>query len=580
MLGKRKRKWSALVDGNDADWESIPALATGTTTVQSVYASNDRSTLFLLAKGSDMDVSGQFYLNTDNDTTTGYQPPNWSMTNGVDYMLQNNRLYRYAGTGTNWSWQLVGPVQAEKHEHAVEAAVPLSSLLLSADVTIRIGYIKGGAAAATGKLPEENASLFPAAVLQLDYDGIAPSAPQSVMAIPVSASQIYLSWKASTDNVGVVGYHIYRDGIRIGTVTGTAYSDAGLSVSNAYTYCVTAYDGFGNESAHSLQTTAQPRTIESVPASTGDWMNVRDYLASYVAESHMNGQLYASYDMLVLSTSWRGTTTVTREKLIVLKTINPELFAIGYIGFGAWPLKYDENNNLLDIYFRDGNGNLVANPNYPTSYYIDARKPLFHQIMLEQYLPDMFAAGYDGVFLDSVGNSNIKNLAGTGIDLTPTAVGAAELIRDIKLTFPDKKLVMNGGEHLLKGDALDVRDVIDGTMIESYAATYASTQKNPDGTNKKWYHLIAEDSFRSLAQEKRKEQYNKIRFQYAPDGTVMRDTYCRGGRWVSGWPGAGSRVSRYERSEQPAVVGGFVMAGQRADAAMMDITLGANEYVE
>jgi chitodextrinase len=64
-----------------------------------------------------------------------------------------------------------------------------------------------------------------------------------------SMTQINLSWTASTDNVGVVGYRIYRDSLLTGTATTTSYQDTGLIRSKTYYYTVTAYDAAGKESA-------------------------------------------------------------------------------------------------------------------------------------------------------------------------------------------------------------------------------------------------------------------------------------------------------------------------------------------
>ncbi len=81
-----------------------------------------------------------------------------------------------------------------------------------------------------------------------------PSIPADLDATAMSSSQIYVSWEGSTDNVGVVGYRLYR---RIGTsgtltylttVLTTIYSDIGLTASTTYCYYVTAVDGSGNES--------------------------------------------------------------------------------------------------------------------------------------------------------------------------------------------------------------------------------------------------------------------------------------------------------------------------------------------
>ena len=62
-------------------------------------------------------------------------------------------------------------------------------------------------------------------------DATPPSTPANLTATAVSSSQIDLSWDASTDNIAVTGYNIYRDGggTPIATVTGTTYQDTGLS---------------------------------------------------------------------------------------------------------------------------------------------------------------------------------------------------------------------------------------------------------------------------------------------------------------------------------------------------------------
>ena len=86
-------------------------------------------------------------------------------------------------------------------------------------------------------------------------DVAAPSTPANLTATAVSTDQIDLSWDASTDNIGVTGYKIYRDGggTPIATVTGTTYQDTGLNSSTSYTYNVSAVDAASNESAQSSQ---------------------------------------------------------------------------------------------------------------------------------------------------------------------------------------------------------------------------------------------------------------------------------------------------------------------------------------
>jgi len=82
-------------------------------------------------------------------------------------------------------------------------------------------------------------------------DTQAPSVPTTLSGTAVSSSQINLSWGASTDNIGVTGYRIYRGGIQIGTSVTNSYSNTGLSPSTTYSYTVSAYDAAGNVSGQS-----------------------------------------------------------------------------------------------------------------------------------------------------------------------------------------------------------------------------------------------------------------------------------------------------------------------------------------
>ncbi|MGH8528308.1 MAG: sialate O-acetylesterase [Nevskiales bacterium] len=97
-------------------------------------------------------------------------------------------------------------------------------------------------------------------------DTAPPSTPTGLSATAISSSQINLTWTASTDNIGVAGYNIYRDGAAtpIATVTsGTGFSNTGLSANTPYVYTVDAFDAAGNTSAQSASASAT--TLDSTP---------------------------------------------------------------------------------------------------------------------------------------------------------------------------------------------------------------------------------------------------------------------------------------------------------------------------
>jgi LmbE family N-acetylglucosaminyl deacetylase/chitodextrinase len=96
-------------------------------------------------------------------------------------------------------------------------------------------------------------------------DTTPPSVPTGVVATASSSSQVNLSWNASTDNVGVAGYRVFRNGVAVGTTTTAAYSDTGLAANTLYTYRVSAFDGASpaNESAQSAAASVTTPSISS-----------------------------------------------------------------------------------------------------------------------------------------------------------------------------------------------------------------------------------------------------------------------------------------------------------------------------
>src|SRR5882762_3118537 len=102
-------------------------------------------------------------------------------------------------------------------------------------------------------------------------DTTPPTAPTNLTASAASATQINLSWTASTDNVGVTGYMVERctgagcsNFVQISTPTGTTFNDTGLTTS--YSYRVRATDAAGNLSAYSNAASAStPAPPDTTP---------------------------------------------------------------------------------------------------------------------------------------------------------------------------------------------------------------------------------------------------------------------------------------------------------------------------
>ncbi|WP_037619693.1 cellulase family glycosylhydrolase [Streptomyces aureus] len=87
-------------------------------------------------------------------------------------------------------------------------------------------------------------------------DTTAPSVPTGLAVTGTTSSSVSLSWKASTDDTGVAGYDVYRGTAKAGAVTGTSFTDSGLTAGTRYDYTVRARDAAGNTSAASTSVSA------------------------------------------------------------------------------------------------------------------------------------------------------------------------------------------------------------------------------------------------------------------------------------------------------------------------------------
>ena len=136
-----------------------------------------------------------------------------------------------------------------------------------------------------------------------DVDEYAPTQPKNLSAKILSDGIVRLSWTASSDNGSVEKYNVYRNGVLIGTSTGTAYTDS-AAVGGYYEYYVEAVDNEGNvsrasESAYidNLAPTAPILTLNSVHENSIflSWEST-DNVKVTKYELYRNGEKYKSLD--------------------------------------------------------------------------------------------------------------------------------------------------------------------------------------------------------------------------------------------------------------------------------------------
>jgi hypothetical protein len=88
-------------------------------------------------------------------------------------------------------------------------------------------------------------------------DTTPPSAPGPVVAVP-AGDHVTVSWTPASDDVGVAGYRIFRDGDLARTTTETTWTDTAVTAGATYSYRVEAYDAAGNSASSAVVAATVP----------------------------------------------------------------------------------------------------------------------------------------------------------------------------------------------------------------------------------------------------------------------------------------------------------------------------------
>ncbi len=121
---------------------------------------------------------------------------------------------------------------------------PLSPCIDAGDPASTLAYDIDNEERPQGAAADMGADEFSYIVLDTE----APTIPQNLGATLVSYTSVELTWEASTDNVGVSGYNIFRNDTSIGTTQNLSFTDTGIDPQNSYIYTITAFDASGNNS--------------------------------------------------------------------------------------------------------------------------------------------------------------------------------------------------------------------------------------------------------------------------------------------------------------------------------------------
>ena len=177
------------------------------------------------------------------------------------------------GTGFEGKWTVKNTGTTTLSSWTVEWDYPAGTSVTSAwDATVTSSGTHW-----TGKNVNWNGTLAPGATISFGFNGTGsgapsgckinggscdggpsqpgdnpPSSPGAPQASNITETSLTLNWAAATDDKGIKNYDVYRDGIKVATVTGTSYTEAGLTKGTTYSYRVVARDTADQTGASSV----------------------------------------------------------------------------------------------------------------------------------------------------------------------------------------------------------------------------------------------------------------------------------------------------------------------------------------
>lgn len=161
-------------------------------------------------------------------------------------------------------------------------------------------------------------------------------------------------------------------------------------------------------------------------------------------------EAFEPYSLIVLDPDYHPSIKALKENG---KTL------LGYISLG----EVDDKREWFEAVKKEGII-LHENKNWPGSYHVDLRSPLWTKRVIEEIIPHILHKGFDGLMFDTLDN--------VGVDKSMIE-GAVHLVQAIHLHYPDIPLMMNRGYEVLP----KVEHLIDMMLAEGFSTNYDFKKK-------------------------------------------------------------------------------------------------------
>ncbi|MEZ0074313.1 YbhB/YbcL family Raf kinase inhibitor-like protein [Planotetraspora sp. GP83] len=257
-------------------------------------------------------------------------------------------------------------------------------------------------------------------------DTTPPSTPTGLRVASTTSTTVTLQWNASTDDIGVTGYNVYKDGVKFATVPDTTATVDGLTSGTTYQFSVEAFDANNNTSPRS-------GNVPGTPAGAGGGDPIYD--------KDINTQMDLPWGITWLPdgsalVAERDRFEITRVTLSGQRTVVGKITEAvttggegGLLGLAASP-NY-ATDHYIYAFYTSSSDNRVARFKYENGA-LGAREPIvtgiaknrFHNGGRIKFGPDGYLYITTGEAQDGNRAQDLNSLNGKILRVTPTGAGA------------------------------------------------------------------------------------------------------------------------------------------------------------
>ena len=342
----------------------------------SCEGSNDNATWTTLYTKSGL-ITDDWTRNTTNSfvfdggTTSDTQAPSTPSTLSSSAILQTSFTLSWTASTDN-----VGVASYEVFKAGTSIGTTTSTSISVSGLTCNTAYaMTVKAIDAAGNVSTVSTALD-VTTSACVVDTQAPSTPTTLTSSSISQTSFTLSWTAATDNVGVTGYDVYKDGVLNTSVTGTTANISGLTCATSYAMTVKAKDAAGNVSTVSSASNVSTSTCST---SAGALYNI-DLKSGYPTYSTYVGKGILGS---VADNRWNGIGSINTSNIALVNSVGAASgVTFSSNGFGGsfgfrftyswgdfsdfWYLNTSNNNATITIQ------NLTAGENFDLILYAGA----------------------------------------------------------------------------------------------------------------------------------------------------------------------------------------------------------------